>query len=113
MTDISDTEKRYFSIGEVSRLCGVAAHTLRHWEGRFEQLRPVKRKGNRRFYSKANIQLVRRLQYLLYERGMTTEGVRRYFRVNQKGLELELLESELASLEQQMDVALAQFREGS
>ncbi|MHA7840456.1 MAG: MerR family transcriptional regulator [Gammaproteobacteria bacterium] len=69
-------DKRYFSIGETSALCGVESHVLRYWEQEFTQLRPMKRRGNRRYYQEKDIQVIRRLCHLLYERGFTIEGAR-------------------------------------
>jgi DNA-binding transcriptional MerR regulator len=68
--------KRYFTIGEVSDLCGVKAHVLRYWEQEFTQLRPVKRRGNRRYYQHHEVLLVRRIRQLLYEDGFTISGAR-------------------------------------
>ena len=68
--------KRYFTIGEVSELCGVKAHVLRYWEQEFTQLKPVKRSGNRRYYQHHEVQLVRRIRELLYEQGFTISGAR-------------------------------------
>lgn len=69
--------KRYFTIGEVSRLCDVEQHVLRHWEKEFEQLAPSRRGGNRRYYQRQDVLVVRHIRTLRYERGLTTEGVRR------------------------------------
>ena len=68
--------KRYFTIGEVSELCGVKPHVLRYWEQEFAQLRPVKRRGNRRYYQRHEVLLVRRIRDLLYEQGFTISGAR-------------------------------------
>lgn len=68
--------KRYFSIGEVSELCGVKAHVLRYWEQEFSQLKPVKRSGNRRYYQHHEVLLVRRIRHLLYDEGFTISGAR-------------------------------------
>ncbi|HEY9100904.1 MAG TPA: MerR family transcriptional regulator [Chitinimonas sp.] len=68
--------KRYFTIGEVSELCGVKPHVLRYWEQEFTQLRPVKRRGNRRYYQHHEVLLVRRIRTLLYEEGFTISGAR-------------------------------------
>ncbi|MEI7455454.1 MAG: MerR family transcriptional regulator [Nitrosomonadales bacterium] len=79
---ISNTElppipaKRYFTIGEVSELCGVKAHVLRYWEQEFTQLNPVKRSGNRRYYQHHEVVLIRRIRELLYEQGFTISGAR-------------------------------------
>jgi DNA-binding transcriptional MerR regulator len=68
--------KRYFTIGEVSELCGVKAHVLRYWEQEFSQLKPVKRGGNRRYYQHHEVMLIRRIRQLLYEDGFTISGAR-------------------------------------
>ena len=68
--------KRYFTIGEVSELCGVKAHVLRYWEQEFTQLKPVKRRGNRRYYQHHEVLLIRRIRELLYEQGFTISGAR-------------------------------------
>src|SRR5512143_3819276 len=68
--------KRYFTIGEVSDLCGVKPHVLRYWEQEFTQLKPVKRRGNRRYYQHHEVLLIRRIRELLYEEGFTISGAR-------------------------------------
>ncbi len=68
--------KRYFTIGEVSELCGVKAHVLRYWEQEFTQLKPVKRRGNRRYYQHHEVLLIRHIRQLLYEDGFTISGAR-------------------------------------
>jgi len=68
--------KRYFTIGEVSELCGVKPHVLRYWEQEFTQLKPLKRRGNRRYYQHHEVLLIRRIRELLYEEGFTISGAR-------------------------------------
>ena len=68
--------KRYFTIGEVGELCGVKAHVLRYWEQEFTQLKPLKRRGNRRYYQHHEVLLVRRIRELLYDQGYTIHGAR-------------------------------------
>lgn len=68
--------KRYFTIGEVSELCMVKPHVLRYWEQEFEQLNPVKRRGNRRYYQRHEVQLIRRIRTLLYLEGFTISGAK-------------------------------------
>lgn len=68
--------KRYFTIGEVSDLCAVKPHVLRYWEQEFTQLKPVKRRGNRRYYQHHEVLLIRRIRELLYEQGFTINGAR-------------------------------------
>jgi DNA-binding transcriptional MerR regulator len=68
--------KRYFTIGEVSELCGVKPYVLRYWEQEFTQLKPMKRRGNRRYYQHHEVLLIRRIRDLLYEHGFTISGAR-------------------------------------
>ena len=68
--------KRYFTIGEVSELCGVKPHVLRYWEQEFTQLKPVKRRGNRRYYQRHDVILIRQIRSLLYDQGFTIGGAR-------------------------------------
>ena len=71
------TEKKYFSITEVSQICNIKSHTLRFWEKEFEELKPLTRKGNRRYYQKEDIELIKRIQSLLYDSGMTISGAKK------------------------------------
>jgi len=68
--------KRYFAIGEVAELCGVKPHVLRYWEQEFPQLKPVKRRGNRRYYQRQDVIVIRQIRGLLYEQGFTIGGAR-------------------------------------
>lgn len=68
--------KRYFAIGEVSELCGVKPHVLRYWEQEFTQLAPIKRRGNRRYYQRHDVLMIRQIRSLLYEQGYTIGGAR-------------------------------------
>ena len=68
--------KRYFTIGEVSDLCAVKPHVLRYWEQEFPQLKPVKRRGNRRYYQREDVEMIRTIRSLLYEQGYTIGGAR-------------------------------------
>ena len=68
--------KRYFTIGEVSELCMVKPHVLRYWEQEFPQLKPVKRRGNRRYYQRHDVEMIRNIRSLLYEQGFTIGGAR-------------------------------------
>jgi DNA-binding transcriptional MerR regulator len=68
--------KRYFTIGEVSELCGVKPHVLRYWEQEFPQLKPVKRRGNRRYYQRQDVLVIRQIRGLLYDQGFTIGGAR-------------------------------------
>ena len=75
--------KRYFTIGEVGELCDVKPHVLRYWEQEFPQLKPVKRRGNRRYYQRQDVLLIRQIKSLLYEQGFTIGGARQ--KMNGKG----------------------------
>ena len=75
--EISLLDKKYYSISEVSKLCSIKPHTLRFWESEFKSLKPVTRKGNRRYYQKDDIQMIRKIQDLLYKEGLTISGVKR------------------------------------
>src|SRR5687768_10810214 len=79
--------KRYFTIGEVSELCGVKPHVLRYWEQEFTQLKPVKRRGNRRYYQHHEVLLIRRIRELIYEEGFTISGARN--RLGSSGCDVE------------------------
>ncbi len=89
--------KRYFTIGEVSELCGVKPHVLRYWEHEFTQLKPVKRRGNRRYYQHHEVLLIRRIRELLYEQGYTIIGARN--KLNERHVSLP--EPEIPRQEQQ------------
>jgi DNA-binding transcriptional MerR regulator len=108
--------KRYFTIGEVSELCGVKPHVLRYWEQEFTQLKPVKRRGNRRYYQHHEVLLIRRIRELLYEEGFTISGARNRLdtglggeeraepasRANGRGLDLAALKRELRAVLEQL-----------
>ncbi|HAT33961.1 MAG TPA: MerR family transcriptional regulator [Janthinobacterium sp.] len=95
--------KRYFTIGEVSELCGVKPHVLRYWEQEFTQLKPVKRRGNRRYYQHHEVLLIRRIRELLYEQGFTISGARNKLD-SRIGLEAEGAEAPgVATAQQQLD----------
>ncbi len=90
--------KRYFTIGEVSELCGVKAHVLRYWEQEFTQLNPVKRSGNRRYYQHHEVVLIRRIRELLYEQGFTISGARNRLentRIGSSAVEAEVVSHEV------------------
>ena len=80
--------KRYFTIGEVSDLCAVKPHVLRYWEQEFTQLKPVKRRGNRRYYQHHEVVLIRRIRDLLYEQGFTINGARHRLEHEPDGVEV-------------------------
>ena len=105
--------KRYFTIGEVSELCGVKPHVLRYWEQEFSQLKPVKRRGNRRYYQHHEVMLIRRIRELLYEQGFTISGARNRLlsegdEAHQAEVEVEAMESaDLASIKKELAEILA------
>lgn len=76
--------KRYFAIGEVAELCDVKPHVLRYWEQEFPQLKPIKRRGNRRYYQQDDVLMVRKIRSLLYEQGFTITGARQQLRDAQR-----------------------------
>jgi len=78
--------KRYFAIGEVSELCDVKPHVLRYWEQEFPQLKPVKRRGNRRYYQRHDVILIRQIRSLLYEQGFTIGGARQRLEQQENGI---------------------------
>jgi len=96
--------KRYFTIGEVSELCGVKPHVLRYWEQEFTQLKPVKRRGNRRYYQHHEVLLVRRIRQLLYEEGFTIVGARH--RLDQAGGAAEPASTAPEAARSEVDLAL-------
>lgn len=99
--------KRYFTIGEASDLCDVRAHVLRYWEQEFEQLKPTKRKGNRRYYQRKDILLIRRIRYLLREQGYTISGARIQLEAEDKGTEGISIDIKLISeLRQELEQVL-------
>lgn len=73
-------QKRYFAIGEAGQLCAVKPHVLRYWESEFPQLRPVKRRGNRRYYQREDIVMIRQIKNLLYDKGYTISGAKQLLR---------------------------------
>lgn len=117
--------KRYFTIGEVSELCGVKPHILRYWEQEFAQLKPVKRRGNRRYYQHHEVLLVRRIRNLLYEQGFTIAGARNRLgdgadmphdqdaAVRLSSTELQSLRNDLQTVSEQLRQALGQTAEAA
>jgi DNA-binding transcriptional MerR regulator len=97
--------KRYFTIGEVSDLCMVKPHVLRYWEQEFTQLRPMKRRGNRRYYQHHEVLLVRRIRDLLYEQGFTISGARNQLgdRIADPDADLTAIESPVRRLRERHD----------
>lgn len=101
--------KRYFTIGEVGELCGVKPHVLRYWEQEFTQLRPVKRRGNRRYYQHHEVLMIRRIRDLLYEQGFTISGARNKMQElaqSQKGYRKEQLAAADADIDFPEDLDL-------
>jgi DNA-binding transcriptional MerR regulator len=94
--------KRYFTIGEVSQLCGVKPHVLRYWEQEFTQLKPVKRRGNRRYYQHHEVLLIRRIRELLYEQGFTISGARNRLSESQVAYAKESTEFDPAKLRDEL-----------
>ena len=107
--------KRYFTIGEVSELCAVKPHVLRYWEQEFTQLKPVKRRGNRRYYQHHEVLLVRRIRELLYDEGFTISGERNKrgetaIQAQEQAREAEQLRSLLASVRAEIVATLEQLK---
>jgi DNA-binding transcriptional MerR regulator len=99
--------KRYFTIGEVAELCGVKTHVLRYWEQEFTQLRPVKRRGNRRYYQHHEVLMIRRIRDLLYEQGFTISGARNKLQeLAQTGRQITRANGEVMSEDIVMDEGL-------
>lgn len=100
--------KRYFTIGEVSELCGVKAHVLRYWEQEFPQLSPVKRRGNRRYYQRQDVLTIRQIRSLLYDQGYTIGGAKQKLQNESEGevstQNSELIKQMIAELEDVLEV---------
>jgi len=96
--------KRYFTIGEVGELCNVKPHVLRYWEQEFPQLKPVKRRGNRRYYQRQDVLLIRQIKSLLYEQGFTIGGARQKMNGKDKNLPKQAINAdELKSLIKELE----------
>lgn len=91
-------DKRYFTIGEVSTLCAVKPHVLRYWEQEFPILRPSKRRGNRRYYRREDVMVIRQIKYLLYEQGFTISGARHQIASQKPGKADEMIIPEVIAL---------------
>jgi len=103
--------KRYFTIGEVSELCGVKPHVLRYWEQEFTQLKPVKRRGNRRYYQHHEVLLIRRIRQLLYEEGFTISGARhRLDQAVEQATKTSAGKSDAAALRKEIESVLDSLR---
>jgi DNA-binding transcriptional MerR regulator len=106
--------KRYFTIGEVSELCAVKPHVLRYWEQEFTQLRPMKRRGNRRYYQHHEVLLVRRIRDLLYEQGFTISGARnRLGELLQSGRRRDFASAVSDEVEVQQSLAFDEMSQGT
>lgn len=108
--------KRYFTIGEVSELCGVKPHVLRYWEQEFTQLKPVKRRGNRRYYQHHEVLLIRRIRGLLYQEGFTISGARNRLgesaiEEQESKLEVDQYRAVVAEVRAELQALLALLRE--
>lgn len=99
--------KRYFTIGEVGELCGVKPHVLRYWEQEFVQLRPVKRRGNRRYYQHQEVLLIRRIRELLYDQGFTINGARN--QLGRKKFEIQPVKHDAPRIQAHVAVDLTQL----
>ncbi|MBV8501570.1 MAG: MerR family transcriptional regulator [Paucibacter sp.] len=97
--------KRYFTIGEVSELCGVKPYVLRYWEQEFTQLKPMKRRGNRRYYQHHEVLLIRRIRDLLYDQGFTISGARNQL------TEAAVMRADASAFKLEADQAAAQLEE--
>ena len=102
--------KRYFTIGEVGVLCAVKPHVLRYWEAEFPQLKPVKRRGNRRYYQRQDVVLIRQIKSLLYEQGYTIGGARQKMSDNPEELvRPKVHASEIRPLIKELEEVIAQL----
>lgn len=96
--------KRYFTIGEVGVLCGVKPHVLRYWEQEFVQLKPVKRRGNRRYYQHEEVLLIRRIKELLYDQGFTINGARNRLEQVEENERIPMLDIAASSQSSKVDL---------
>jgi len=92
-------DKRYFTIGEVSELCLVKPHVLRYWEQEFPQLKPVKRRGNRRYYQRDDVMVIREIRELLYEQGFTIGGARQQLDTQETSADPKAIQAIISELE--------------
>ena len=102
--------KRYFTIGEVSELCAVKPHVLRYWEQEFSTLRPVKRRGTRRYYQQRDVELVREIRHLLYDKGFTIGGARQQLQsASTGGKAASSVSQELADIRKELEAIIKQL----
>ena len=102
--------KRYFTIGEVSELCGVKPHVLRYWEQEFEQLKPVKRRGNRRYYQRGDVIMIRQIRSLLYEQGFTISGARQKLEGEQASEDFDRSQQIIRQVRSELEEVLAELK---
>ena len=105
--------KRYFTIGEVSDLCAVKPHVLRYWEQEFPQLKPVKRRGNRRYYQRQDVLIIRQIRSLLYDEGFTIGGARQKLTGQQDKTDLSQSQQIIKQLRKELDEILQLVRRES
>ena len=103
-------QKRYFAIGEASELCGVKPHVLRYWEQEFTQLKPNKRRGNRRYYRYQDVIMIREIRSLLYDQGYTIEGARAQFAGQKKPEPVKHLQSLIHDILKDLDDVLSDLK---
>ncbi len=102
--------KRYFTIGEVSDLCGVKPHVLRYWEQEFTNLKPVKRRGNRRYYQRHDVLMIRQIRSLLYDQGFTITGARQRLDGQQTKVEVNMSNQIVRQVRQELEEVLQILR---
>jgi DNA-binding transcriptional MerR regulator len=102
--------KRYFTIGEVSELCGVKPHVLLYWEQEFTQLKPVKRRGNRRYYQRHDVLMIRQIRSLLYDQGFTITGARQRLEGTQARMEVSITSQIVRQTRQELEEVLQILR---
>jgi DNA-binding transcriptional MerR regulator len=102
--------KRYFTIGEVSELCAVKPHVLRYWEQEFPQLKPVKRRGNRRYYQRHDVMMVRQIRSLLYEEGFTIGGARQKLTNGEAKMDANHSQQMVRQMRQELEELLSVLR---
>jgi DNA-binding transcriptional MerR regulator len=102
--------KRYFTIGEVSELCAVKPHVLRYWEQEFPQLKPVKRRGNRRYYQRQDVLIIRQIRSLLYDEGFTIGGARQKLTGNEARSDLSQSQQIIRQLRLELEEVLKTLR---
>ena len=105
--------KRYFTIGEVSDLCGVKPHVLRYWEQEFTQLKPVKRRGNRRYYQRHDVLMIRQIRGLLYEEGYTISGARQRLEGSSARHDASLTTQVIRQVRQELEEVMILLRRSS